>query len=87
MTSKQAHTSRLAVRREARAYLTKRDKLVGEYRDRYIFLRNGEVEWSEPTRAAATERARLSNGPDEFGLILHVSPADADQERIEAYLS
>ena len=87
MTSKQAHKSRLAVRREARAYVANRDKLVGEYRDRYIFLRNGEVEWSEPTRAAATERARGSDGPDEFGLILHVSPADADQERIEAYLS
>jgi uncharacterized protein (DUF362 family) len=86
MTSEQAHASRLAVRREARAYLTNRDRLVDEYRDRYIFLRNGEVEWSETTRAAATERARASDGPEGFGLILHVSPADSYEESIEAYL-
>ena len=86
MTSEQAHASRLAVRREARAYLTNRDRLVDEYRDRYIFLRNGEVEWSETTRAAATERARASDGPEGFGLILHVSPADSYDESIEAYL-
>ena len=86
MTSEQAHASRLAVRREARAYLTNRDRLVDEYRDRYIFLRNGEVEWSETTRAAATERSRASDGPEGFGLILHVSPADSYEESIEAYL-
>lgn len=87
MTTDEAHAALLAARREAGAYLANRDKLVHDYAHRYVFLRHGEVEWSESSRAAATERARVSGAEDDFGLLVQVSPPDSDEERIETYLA
>lgn len=87
MTTAEAHAALLAARREAGAYLANRDKLIDDYAHRYVFLRRGEVEWSESSRAVATERARVGNAQDGYGLLLQVTPPDSDEERIETYLA
>ena len=85
VTTSQAVEARRAAVEQAAVYRARRAELLERYRGQYVFLRNGEVEWSEPTLAEAADRAIRKLPAGEYGLAIQVLPEEQEIERAAAY--
>jgi len=85
VTTEQAIDARAAAIAQAAFYRSNRAALLREYAGRYIYLRDGKVEWSSPTLAEAADRAIEHLPAGEYGLAIQVLPEDQEIERVAAY--
>ncbi len=85
VTTEQAVAARETAIAQAEIYRARRDELLRKYAGQYIYLRNGEVEWSSATLAEAADRAIEQLPAGEYGLAIQVLPRDEEIERVEAY--
>jgi uncharacterized protein (DUF362 family) len=85
VTTEQAIGARAAAISQAAIYRARHAELLKEYAGRYIYLRNGEVEWSSPTLAEAADRAIHHLPAGEYGLAIQVLPEDQAIEKVAAY--
>ncbi|HEU5432688.1 MAG TPA: hypothetical protein VFU81_13555, partial [Thermomicrobiales bacterium] len=77
--------ARAAAIAQAAVYRARRDELLRQYAGQYIYLRNGEVEWSSPTLAEAADRAIEQLPRGEYGLAIQVLPEADEIEKASAY--
>lgn len=87
VTTEQAVAARSAAIAQAAVFRARREELLRDYAGRYIYLRNGEVEWSSANLAEAADRAIRQLPAGEYGLAIQVLPEDQEIERAEAYVS
>ena len=87
VTTEQAVAARAVAIAQASIYRTRRAELLRDYAGQYIYLRNGEVEWSAPTLAEAADRAIEQLPRGEYGLAIQVLPESEEIERAAAYAS
>jgi uncharacterized protein (DUF362 family) len=85
VTTEQAAGARKAAVEQAAVFRARRDELLRDYAGQYVYLRNGEVEWSEPTLAGAANRAIKHLPAGEYGLAIQVLPESEEIERTTAY--
>ena len=85
VTTEQAIGARAAAISQAAIYRAQHAELLKEYAGRYIYLRNGKVEWSSPTLAEAADRAIQHLPAGEYGLAIQVLPEDQAIEKVAAY--
>ncbi|HLZ10454.1 MAG TPA: DUF362 domain-containing protein, partial [Chloroflexota bacterium] len=85
VTTEQAIAGRSAAIAQAAVYRARHAELLREYAGRYVYLRDGNVEWSSPTLADAADRAILHLPAGEYGLAIQVLPEDQAIEKISAY--
>jgi hypothetical protein len=85
VTTEQAVAARQTAIDQAAVYRARRDEFLRAYAGQYIYLRNGDVEWSVPTLAAAADRAIEQLPAGEYGLAIQVLPEDQEIERVGAY--
>ena len=86
VTTEQAMAGRAAVIAQAAVYRARRVEFLRDYAGQYIYLRNGEVEWSNPNLAETAERAIRQLPAGEYGLAIQVLPEDQEVERSAAYV-
>ena len=86
VTIEQAIAARSAAIAQAAVYRSRRDELLRQYAGQYMYLRNGEVEWSSSTLAEAADRAIKQLPAGEYGLAIQVLPEDEGIERSAAYV-
>jgi hypothetical protein len=86
VTTAQAFAAREAALDQAAIFRAHRPELVERYLGQYIYLRNGDVEWSAPTIAEAADRAIEQLPAGEYGLAIQVLPEDQEIERAAAYV-
>jgi hypothetical protein len=86
VTTEQAVAARETAISQAAVYRARRGELLERYAGQYIYLRNGDVEWSTPTLAEAADHAIEQLPAGEYGLAIQVLPEDQEIERIAAYV-
>jgi hypothetical protein len=86
VTTEQAVAARRVAIEQAAVYRARRGELLKRYAGQYVFLRDGEVEWSAPTLAAAADRAIKKLPAGEYGLAIQVLPESEEVERASAYV-
>lgn len=86
VTTEQATAAREAAIAQAAVYRVRRPELLRDYAGQYIYLRDGVVEWSTPTLAAAADRAIRQLPAGEYGLAIQVVPEDEEIEKASAYV-
>jgi uncharacterized protein (DUF362 family) len=85
VTTEQAIGARKAAIEQAAIYRARRAELLRDYAGQYIYLRDGEVEWSAATLAEAADRAIKQLPAGEYGLAIHVIPEEQEIEKVGAY--
>lgn len=85
VTTEQAVGARMAAIEQAAIYQARREELLRDYGGQYIYLRNGEVEWAEPTLAGAADRAIRLLPAGRYGLTVQVVPEAEEVEMSSAY--
>jgi hypothetical protein len=85
VTTEQAIGARRAAIEQAAVFRARRPELLERYAGRYIFLRNGTVEWSAGSLAEAADRAVRHLPAGEYGLAIQVLAEDEEVERAAAY--
>jgi uncharacterized protein (DUF362 family) len=85
VTTEQAVGARAAAIEQAAIFRARRPELLSKYAGRYVYLRNGEVEWSAGTLAEAADRAIKHLPAGEYGLAIQVVPEADEVERAAAY--
>lgn len=85
VTTEQAIGARAAAIEQAAVFQARRDELLHRYAGQYVYLRNGEVEWSSPTLAEAADRAIRQLPRGEYGLAIQVLPEAEEIEKVSAY--
>jgi hypothetical protein len=85
VTTAQAVGARQAAIEQAAVYRARRAELLRDYAGQYVYLRDGEVEWSAATLAEAANRAIRQLPAGEYGLAIQVLPEDQEIERTAAY--
>jgi uncharacterized protein (DUF362 family) len=85
VTTEQAVGARQAAIEQARVFRTRRPELLEQYAGQYVFLRDGEVQWSAPTLAEAADRAIRHLPNSEYGLAIQVLPEGEEVEKAAAY--
>jgi uncharacterized protein (DUF362 family) len=86
VTTEQATAARDAAIRQAAVYRARRDELLRTYAGRYVYLRDGEVEWSSANLAEAADRAIKHLPAGEYGLAIQVLSEEQEIERAAAYV-
>ncbi len=85
VTTQQAVAARAAAIAQAEVYRARRNELVEQYAGQYIYLRDGDVLWSERDLAAAADRAIAYLPRGEYGLAIQVLPEAEEVELAGAY--
>ena len=85
VTTEQAIGARAAAIEQAAVFRARHAELLRQYAGQYVYLRNGEVEWSSPTLAEAANRAIQQLPRGEYGLAIQVLPEAEEIERVSAY--
>ena len=85
VTTEQARAARAAAIEQAAIYRARRPELLARFAGQYVYLRNGEVEWSAATLAEAADRAIKQLPAGEYGLAIQVVPEAEEVERAVAY--
>jgi uncharacterized protein (DUF362 family) len=85
VTTEQAVAARKVAIEQAAVFRARRGELLERYAGQYVYLREGEVEWSAPTLAEAADRAIRQLPAGEYGLAIQVLPEDEEIERTTAY--
>ncbi|MGH2461747.1 MAG: DUF362 domain-containing protein [Chloroflexota bacterium] len=85
VTTEQAIGARAAAIAQAGVFRARRAELLREYAGQYIYLRNGDVEWSSPNLAEAANRAIQQLPRGEYGLAIQVLPEAEEIEKTAAY--
>jgi uncharacterized protein (DUF362 family) len=85
VTTEQAAAAHRAAIAQAAVYRACRPDLLREYAGHYVYLRNGEVEWSSLSLAEAADRAIAQLPAGEYGLAVQVLPEDQEIERVAVY--
>src|SRR5262249_39220578 len=78
VTTEHAVAARHAAIAQAAVYRARRPELLREYAGRYVYLRNGEVEWSSTSLAESADRAIAQLPAGEDGLAIQVLPEDQE---------
>jgi len=86
VTTEQAIGARAAAIEQAAVFRARRQELLRAYSGQYIYLRNGDVEWSAPTVAEAANRAIQQLPRGAYGLAIQVLPESEEIEKVAAYL-
>ncbi|HVA89588.1 MAG TPA: hypothetical protein VNL71_07070, partial [Chloroflexota bacterium] len=85
VTTEQAIGARSAAIEQAAVFRARRAELLRQYAGQYVYLRNGDVEWSSPTLAEAANRAIQQLPRGEYGLAIQVLPETEEIEKASAY--
>jgi hypothetical protein len=85
VTTEQAVGARKAAIEQAAVFRARRAELLRDYAGQYIYLRDGQVEWSAGTLAEAADRAIKHLPAGQYGLAIQVLPEDEEVERTAAY--
>lgn len=85
VTTEQATAARRVAIEQAAVYRARRPELLERYAGQYVYLRNGEVEWAEPTLAGAADRAIRLLPAGRYGLTVQVVPEAEEVEMSSAY--
>jgi len=85
VTTEQAIGARSAAIAQAAVFQARREELLHQYAGQYIYLRNGEVEWTSSNLAEAADRAIEQLPRGEYGLAIQVLPEADEIEKASAY--
>jgi uncharacterized protein (DUF362 family) len=85
VTTEQAVDARRVAIEQAAIFRARRPELLERYAGQYVYLRDGEVEWSAATLAEAADRAIKQLPAGEYGLAIQVLPESEEIERAAAY--
>lgn len=85
VTTEQATAARRAAIEQAAVFRARRPELLERYAGQYVFLRDGEVQWSAATLAEAADRAIKHLPASEYGLAIQVLPESEEIEKVAAY--
>jgi uncharacterized protein (DUF362 family) len=85
VTTEQAVAARSAAIAQAAIFRARRSELLRDYAGQYVYLRDGDVEWSSPSLADAADRAVEQLPRGEYGLAIQVLPESEEIERAAAY--
>jgi hypothetical protein len=86
VTTEQATAARRAAVEQAAVFQARRGELLEKYAGQYVYLRDGEVQWSAPSLAEAADRAIKHLPNSEYGLAIQVLPEEQELERAAAYV-
>jgi len=85
VSTEQAVAARRAAVEQAAVFCVRREELLRQYADQYVFLYDGDVEWSTPSLGEAADRAVRLLPTGHYGLAIQVLSEDREIERAGAY--